>query len=54
MTVGGVQKVLLHVKVMEVSRTKLRTLGFDWAQISAAAASSRQSVERLAAPRPAR
>ena len=31
MTVGGVQKVLLHVKVMEVSRTKLRTLGFDWA-----------------------
>ena len=31
LTVGGVQKVLLHVKVMEVSRTKLRTLGFDWA-----------------------
>jgi pilus assembly protein CpaC len=24
----------LHVKVMEVSRTKLRRLGFDWAQIS--------------------
>jgi pilus assembly protein CpaC len=35
MTVGGVHKVLLHVKVMEVSRTKLRTLGFDWAHISA-------------------
>jgi len=34
MTVGGVQKVLLHVKVMEVSRTKLRTLGFDWAYIN--------------------
>ena len=34
MTVGGVHKILLHVKVMEVSRTKLRTLGFDWAQIS--------------------
>ena len=34
MTVGGVQKVLLHVKVMEVSRTKLRAMGFDWAQIS--------------------
>jgi pilus assembly protein CpaC len=33
MTVGGVQKVLLHVKVMEVSRTKLRTLGFDFAAI---------------------
>lgn len=30
-TVGGVQQVLLNVKVMEVSRTKLRTLGFDWA-----------------------
>ena len=34
MSVGGVQKVLLHVKVLEVSRTKLRNLGFDWAQIS--------------------
>jgi pilus assembly protein CpaC len=34
LTVGGVQKVLLHVKIMEVSRTKLRTLGFDWAQIN--------------------
>jgi len=30
-TVGGVQQVLLHIKVMEVSRTKLRTLGFDFA-----------------------
>jgi pilus assembly protein CpaC len=34
LTVSGVQQVLLRVKVMEVSRTKLRTLGFDWAQIS--------------------
>ena len=34
MTVGGVQQVLLHVKVMEVSRTKLRELGFDWAKIT--------------------
>jgi len=34
MVVSGVQQVLLHVKVMEVSRTKLRTLGFDFAQIS--------------------
>lgn len=33
-TVGGVQQVLLKVKVMEVSRTKLRRLGFDFAQIS--------------------
>ena len=31
MTVGGVQQILLHVKVMEVSRTKLRKMGFDWA-----------------------
>lgn len=30
-TVGGVQQVLLHVKVMEVSRTKLRKMGIDWA-----------------------
>ncbi len=30
-TIGGVQQILLHVKVMEVSRTKLRRLGFDWA-----------------------
>ncbi len=34
MTVGGVQQVLLHVKIMEVSRTKLRQLGFDWAKIT--------------------
>ncbi len=33
-TVGGVQQILLKVKVMEVSRTKLRNLGVDWAQIS--------------------
>jgi len=30
-TVGGVQQILLKVKVMEVSRTKLRRLGTDWA-----------------------
>ena len=34
MTVSGVQQVLLHVKVMEVSRTKLRELGFDFAKIT--------------------
>ena len=33
-TVGGVQQVLLHVKVMEVSRTKLRRLGFDFANFN--------------------
>lgn len=32
--VSGVQQVLLHVKVMEVSRTKLRTLGFDFAAVN--------------------
>jgi pilus assembly protein CpaC len=34
MTVGGVQQVFLHVKVMEVSRTKLRHLGVDWAKVT--------------------
>ena len=29
-SVGGVQQVALHTKVMEVSRTKLRSLGFDF------------------------
>jgi pilus assembly protein CpaC len=29
-SVGGVHQVALHVKVMEVSRTKLRDLGLDW------------------------
>lgn len=33
MSVGGCQKILLHTKVMEVSRTKLKKLGFDWAAI---------------------
>ncbi len=34
-TVGGVQQVLLRVKVMEVSRTKLRQMGFDFGVNSA-------------------
>ena len=33
-TVGGVQQIMLKVKVMEVSRTKLRNLGVDWGQSS--------------------
>jgi pilus assembly protein CpaC len=33
LSVGGVQTVLLHVKVLEVSRTKLRQLGIDWATL---------------------
>ncbi len=34
MTVSGVHQVLLHVRVMEVSRTKLRALGFDFAKVT--------------------
>ena len=33
-TVGGVHQVLLHVKVMEVSRTKLRQMGFDFSNLN--------------------
>ncbi len=31
-SVGGVRQVLLQVRVMEVSRSKLRTMGFDFAR----------------------
>jgi pilus assembly protein CpaC len=34
MTVGGSQQVVLHVRVMEISRTKLRNLGFDFMNFS--------------------
>lgn len=34
LSVEGVQKVVLNVKLMEVSRTKLRALGFDWAELN--------------------
>jgi pilus assembly protein CpaC len=33
--VVGVQQVLLHTRIMEVSRTKLRELGVDWGSIGA-------------------
>ncbi|HYW78264.1 MAG TPA: pilus assembly protein N-terminal domain-containing protein, partial [Thermoguttaceae bacterium] len=33
-TISGVQQVLLQVKVIEVSRTKLRSLGVDFTQIA--------------------
>lgn len=46
MTVGGVHKILLHVKVMEVSRTKLRAVGFDWDLISSGGFVT-QSVSQL-------
>jgi pilus assembly protein CpaC len=32
-SVGGVQQVMLHVKVLEISRTKFRNLGVDWAAV---------------------
>ena len=32
--VGGVQQILLRTKVIEVSRTKLRRLGADWAYLN--------------------
>lgn len=32
-SVGGVQQVMLHVKVLEISRTKFRNLGIDWAAV---------------------
>lgn len=32
--VGGTQQIVLHVQVMEVSRTKLRQLGFDFADFN--------------------
>jgi pilus assembly protein CpaC len=35
-TVSGCQQVMLHVKIMEVSRTKLRRLGFDFSKITGA------------------
>ncbi len=34
MSVGGVQQVLLHVKIMEVSRTKLRQFGCDFTKVT--------------------
>lgn len=34
-SVSGAQEILLHVRVMEVSRTKLRKLGIDWAYFNA-------------------
>jgi pilus assembly protein CpaC len=34
MRISGAQQVLLHVKVFEVSRTKLRQMGFDFVKIT--------------------
>jgi pilus assembly protein CpaC len=46
-TVGGVQQVLLHCKVMEVSRTKMRAMGFDFQQVSNAGGFVVSSVSGL-------
>ena len=46
-TVGGVQQVLLKVKVMEVSRTKLRTLGVDWAHFTQDGTSVASSISGI-------
>jgi pilus assembly protein CpaC len=48
-TVAGVQQVLLHIKVYEVSRTKLRNLGFDFAQLSATGGFVTSSVSQILA-----
>ena len=46
-TVGGVQQVLLKVRVMEISRTKLRNLGVDWAYFGASGDFAVNSVSGL-------
>jgi pilus assembly protein CpaC len=42
--VGGVQQILLKVKIMEVNRSKLRELGVDWAHFSSSGVGSVSSV----------
>ncbi|HEX2474044.1 MAG TPA: pilus assembly protein N-terminal domain-containing protein [Lacipirellulaceae bacterium] len=46
-SVGGVQQILLKVKVLEVSRTKLRQLGVDWAFSSGAGDFALSSVSDI-------
>ena len=48
-TVAGVQQVLLHIKVYEVSRTKLRQLGFDFSQLSSTGGFVMSSVSQMLA-----
>src|SRR3954451_12384070 len=45
--VGGVQQVLLKVKIMEVSRTKLRELGADWAILNGSSILAASNVSGL-------
>src|SRR3972149_6023406 len=46
-TVGGVQQVLLKVKVMEISRTKLRRLGVDWAYLGGGGGFAGNSISEI-------
>jgi len=48
-TVAGVQQVLLHIKVYEVSRTKLRNLGFDFTQVSTPGGFVSSSISQILA-----
>ena len=45
--VGGVQQILLNVKVMEVNRTKLRNMGVDWGHFSSSGTGVVSSVSGL-------
>jgi pilus assembly protein CpaC len=45
--VGGVQQILLKVRIMEVSRTKLRDMGVDWAYFSSSGVGTVTSVSGL-------
>lgn len=47
LNVAGVQQILLHVKIMEVSRTKLRALGVDWMNVNLSA-TNQFGVSRVA------
>jgi pilus assembly protein CpaC len=46
-SVGGVQQVLLKVRVMEISRTKLRRLAVDWAYLGGSGDFAVSSVSGL-------
>ena len=47
--VGGVQQIMLHVKVAEVDRTKVRNLGFDFSEINGQSFVA-SSISNLLAP----
>jgi pilus assembly protein CpaC len=47
--VGGVQQILLHVKVVEVDREKIRNLGFDFASLTGGGFLA-SSISNLLAP----